>query len=157
MISAIILAAGQSKRMGQPKMLLPWGTSTVIEQVISTFLNAGIEDVTVVTGGAREEIENPNQSISLYEMSTMTHYAAGEMLSSIESCALRTMPEQAQAVIIGLGDYPTLRVISVRLICDVYRTVIPVDCAQLSNETRSHPWLGSACPLWNEILAFKPP
>ncbi len=32
MISAIILAAGQSKRMGQPKMLLPWEHQTVIER-----------------------------------------------------------------------------------------------------------------------------
>jgi molybdenum cofactor cytidylyltransferase len=34
MITAIILAAGASRRMGQPKMLLPWGNRTVIEQVI---------------------------------------------------------------------------------------------------------------------------
>src|SRR4030067_719174 len=34
MISAIILAAGESKRMGQPKMLLPWGHTTVLGHVI---------------------------------------------------------------------------------------------------------------------------
>jgi CTP:molybdopterin cytidylyltransferase MocA len=37
MITALILAAGQSKRMGQPKMLLPWGEMTVLETVIATF------------------------------------------------------------------------------------------------------------------------
>ena len=30
MITALILAAGQSKRMGRPKMLLPWGETTVV-------------------------------------------------------------------------------------------------------------------------------
>ena len=34
MITAIILAAGRSRRMGQPKMLLPWGETTVLGHVI---------------------------------------------------------------------------------------------------------------------------
>src|SRR5512144_2811697 len=102
MISAIILAAGQSRRMGQPKMLLPWGKSTVIEHVIVTFLRSGIEDVIVVTGGAREKVESV---ISGYPVrkSYNEAYAAGEMLSSIQ-CALRTISEQSQAALIGLGD-----------------------------------------------------
>ena len=57
MIIALILAAGQSKRMGQPKMLLPWGEVTVLEQVIATFRAAGVEDILVITGGARQPIE----------------------------------------------------------------------------------------------------
>ena len=36
MIAAIVLAAGLSRRMGQPKMLLPWGHSTVIGTVVDT-------------------------------------------------------------------------------------------------------------------------
>ena len=56
-ISAIILAAGQSKRMGQPKMLLPWENTTVLGKVIETIQHAGVEDILVVTGGARNEVE----------------------------------------------------------------------------------------------------
>ena len=52
MISAIILAAGRSTRMGRPKMLLRWGNVTVLERVITVFGNAGIEDILIVTGGA---------------------------------------------------------------------------------------------------------
>jgi len=43
-IAALILAAGQSKRMGQPKMLLPWGESTVLQTVVAAFRAAGVED-----------------------------------------------------------------------------------------------------------------
>ena len=57
MITALILAAGQSKRMGKPKMLLPWGETTVLGQVIATFKAAGADDVLVVTGGVREQVE----------------------------------------------------------------------------------------------------
>ena len=58
MITAIILAAGESRRMGEPKMLMPWGKSTVLQSVISTFQASGINDILVVTGGARQEVES---------------------------------------------------------------------------------------------------
>src|SRR5690349_8000755 len=119
MISAIILAAGQSKRMGQPKMLLPWGKSTVIEQVINTFLNAGIEDLIVITGGARDQVE---RAILPYPVRQIHNeqYAVGEMLSSIQR-GLRALPSQAQAALIGLGDQPQIQEKNVRLICEAYR------------------------------------
>ena len=40
-ITAILLAAGESRRMGQPKMLLPWGETSVLGQVVSIF-SAGL-------------------------------------------------------------------------------------------------------------------
>src|SRR4030095_4790685 len=100
MISAILLAAGQSKRMGRPKMLLPWGEATIIEQVITTFLNAGVEDLIVVTGGAREQVES---LISQYPVKKIYNndYVAGEMLSSIQ-CGLRIMQENSDATLVGL-------------------------------------------------------
>jgi molybdenum cofactor cytidylyltransferase len=56
MISAIILAAGESKRMGQPKMLMPWGQTTVIERVVLTLIEADLRDILVVTGGSHAEV-----------------------------------------------------------------------------------------------------
>jgi molybdenum cofactor cytidylyltransferase len=154
MISAIILAAGQSKRMGQPKMLLSWGKSTVIEHVISTFLNAGIEDVIVVTGGAREQVEG---TLSQYPVRMIhnTNYAAGEMLSSIQ-WALKAMLAEAQAALIGLGDQPQVQEKSIRLICDQYRDSQSTLIVPSFQMRRGHPWL-VARPLWSEILALKPP
>jgi molybdenum cofactor cytidylyltransferase len=154
MISAIILAAGQSKRMGQPKMLLPWGKTTVIEHVIMTFLRAGIEDVIVVTGGAREQIE---KAISQYPIRKIHNndYAAGEMLSSIQ-CALRAMPGQAQAALIGLGDQPQVEEKNVRLICEEFRDSQSGLVVPSFRMRRGHPWLVTR-PLWDEILELKPP
>jgi molybdenum cofactor cytidylyltransferase len=154
MISAIILAAGQSKRMGQPKMLLPWGKFTVIEQVISTFLNSGIEDIVVVTGGAREQVED---TISQYPVRKIYNddYASSEMLSSMQ-CALRTMLHQAQAALIGLGDQPQVLEKSVRLISEDYRDSESKLIVPSFQMRRGHPWL-IARPLWTEILELKPP
>jgi molybdenum cofactor cytidylyltransferase len=57
MIAAIVLAAGRSKRMGMPKMTLPWGETTVISQVVSILAQSGIEQIVVVTGGASQDVE----------------------------------------------------------------------------------------------------
>jgi len=154
MISAIILAAGQSKRMGQPKMLLPWGELTVIEHVISTFLNAGIEDIGIVTGGARDQVE---KAIDKYPVRKIHNndYATGEMLSSLQR-GLRALPNQAQATLIGLGDQPQVQERSVRLICELYRESKSELIVPSFQMRRGHPWL-VARPLWNEILELKPP
>lgn len=157
MISALILAAGQSKRMGQPKMLLPWGNITVLEKVIGTFKAAGVDDILVVTGGARDHVER------LIGDSTRTifnpDYKHQEMLSSIQ-CGLRTLLESlstsagnmsAQATLIGLGDQPQVQERSVRLILEAYAqsgTSLIVPSFQMR---RGHPWLVER-PLWDEIL-----
>ena len=154
MISAILLAAGQSKRMGQPKMLLPWGKSTVIEQVITTFLHAGIEHMIVVTGGARDRVES---TLSRYPVQTVHNpdYANGEMLSSIQ-CGLRAMPERALAALIGLGDQPQVQEEIVRSLIEAYLGRKPILIVPSFEMRRGHPWL-VARPLWSELLALEPP
>jgi molybdenum cofactor cytidylyltransferase len=64
--AAIILSAGVSSRMGEFKPLLPLGNKTVIEQVVVTFLRAGVRDIRVVLGyRARDVIAVlKNQAVS---------------------------------------------------------------------------------------------
>lgn len=49
----LLLAAGSSTRMGQPKQLLPWGNQTLIEHQIKTYLKTG-QSVFVVLGANAE-------------------------------------------------------------------------------------------------------
>lgn len=154
MIGAIILAAGQSKRMGQPKLLLPWGKTTVIEHVVLTFQNAGIQDILVITGGAREQVEQLLQSYSARTVYN-PEYATGEMLSSLQHGIAATSHEIA-ATLIGLGDQPQVEESTVRLICRAYqeyKSSLVVPSFQMK---RGHPWL-VARPLWQEILSMEPP
>ena len=56
-VAAILLAAGESTRMGRPKPLLPWGDVTLIEYQVRELLAAGVDDlVVVVLGHAAEEV-----------------------------------------------------------------------------------------------------
>lgn len=153
MITALILAAGQSKRMGQPKMLLPWGETTVLEKVIATFKAAGVDDILVITGGDREGVE------ALVGDSARTifnpNYAAGEMLSSVQAGMAGVKPE-AEAALIGLGDQPQVRESSVRAVVDEYRKSGASLVVPSYRMRRGHPWLVTR-PYWDEILNMRPP
>ncbi len=154
MISAIILAAGQSRRMGQPKMLLQWGKLTVIEQVITTFSNAGIEDIVVVTGNARDRVEAATAPYPVRRIYN-EDFVNGEMLSSLQ-CGLRAMSEQVQAALIGLGDQPQVQERIVRCVCKAYRESQPRLVVPSFQMRRGHPWL-VARSLWEELLHMNPP
>ena len=57
MISGIILAAGESRRMGKLKQILPFGNSTIIETVIDNLLCAKLDEVIVILGHAMEKVK----------------------------------------------------------------------------------------------------
>ena len=154
MISAIILAAGESKRMGQPKMLLPWGKTSVLGQVISIFQEAGIEQITVVTGGAHEQVKQVVKQYGAHAVFNRD-FASGEMLSSLQ-LGIGVQPSQVQATLIGLGDQPQIQAATVRLICETFwekRSSLIVPSFQMR---RGHPWLVKRS-LWRELLKMKSP
>ena len=52
----ILLAAGESSRMGRPKALLPWRGTTLVEYQMNSLLQGGCDRVIVVTGKYDEEM-----------------------------------------------------------------------------------------------------
>lgn len=158
-VAAIILAAGESKRMGQPKMTLKWGETTVLERVISVFANAGIERLVVVTGSAREEVEKIVAAARVkYPVRSVFNeeFAEGEMLSSIQ-CGLRAVVEQGvQAAMIALGDQPQVRERSVRTVCEAFKQTGSPLVVPSFHMRRGHPWLVEKS-LWGGILALRAP
>ena len=54
--AAVVIAAGESRRMGTPKQLLPWEGRTFIEQIVSTLLESPLDEIIVVLGHRAEEI-----------------------------------------------------------------------------------------------------
>jgi molybdenum cofactor cytidylyltransferase len=153
MIVALILAAGQSKRMGQPKMLLPWGKTTVLETVLATYKAAGIDNILVVTGGIREQVEAQvgNSVRTVFN----PNYAEGEMLSSVQA-GLAGLEPEVEAVLIGLGDQPQVQERSVRLVVDGYLKSGASIIAPSFQMKRGHPWLVARAH-WGEILKMSSP
>ena len=105
MIAAIILAAGASRRMGQPKMLLPFGRSTVLETVIANVLASPAERTVVVLGAHRSRLA---PLVRRYPVEIVVNpEPARGMLSSIQ-VGLRTLPRTPGAVFIMPGDHPAV-------------------------------------------------
>jgi molybdenum cofactor cytidylyltransferase len=145
MISAIILAAGKSGRMGENKLLMSWGNITVIEKVIQTIQNSGIEDIVLVT--------NPDLQIPIPNIRITINETNHEMLSSIQ-LGLQNQNAEVQATLIVLGDQPQVEERSVRSVCEAYlksKSNLIVPSYQMR---RGHPWL-VARSLWDEILNMK--
>ena len=91
MIAAIVLAAGLSRRMGRFKLLLPWGATTVLGQVVATLKAAGVGQIIVVTGHRADEIAAELAGSGARTV-VNPDYASGEMLSSIRAGIPRAHP-----------------------------------------------------------------
>jgi molybdenum cofactor cytidylyltransferase len=159
-ISALLLAAGESRRMGQPKLLLPWGGTTVLGKVISTFV-AGLGssgrgwEIVVVTGGARAQVEALVHGMTGdYPLRAVFNpsFAETGMLGSLQA-GLRALGETAQAAIIGLGDQPQVRLETITGIITAYAQDSAALVIPSFEQRRGHPWLVDRL-LWPEILAL---
>ncbi len=153
MISAVILAAGESKRMGQPKMLLPWGNSTVLQTVISILQESGLEDILVVTGGAHPQVEK--LAPPSVEVVFNPDYANSEMLGSIQA-GLSARKRKSEAALIVLGDQPQIEKTTLVRILEEYRSTTTPILVPSYQMHRGHPWLVRES-LWAEILTLQPP
>ena len=154
MISAVVLAAGRSQRMGQPKMALPWGDTTVIGRVVQVLSQAGLSDILVVTGGASEAVQTALQD-SVARLVHNPAYAAGEMLSSLQ-VGLAGLPEDCDAALVSLGDQPQIQAQVVAGLLARYRSSRAVLVVPSYQMRRGHPWIVGRS-LWPEIQALSPP
>lgn len=154
MISAIVLAAGQSKRMGQPKMLMPWSQTTVIGKVISTLWEAKMNDIYVVTGGIQAELKN---ALDAYRINYIHNedYANGEMLTSFQ-VGLGRLGDDTEAAMIVLGDQPQIELKIVQKIVGRYASTHHKIIVPSYAMHRGHPWLVEKS-YWREILMMTRP
>jgi molybdenum cofactor cytidylyltransferase len=102
-IWSIILAAGESKRMGFPKMLLEFDGKTMIENVIEHVADSDTVGNLVVLGANREKVM---EVILKYNVTYCynDNYKNG-MLSSVQ-CGFNNLPSDVDAVLVFQGDQP---------------------------------------------------
>ena len=117
MVWAVILAAGESKRMGEAKLLLPFGEKTIIEAVIDNVIQSKVEKILVVVGSKREEIEQRIKNYSL-KVTFNPDFRSG-MLSSVHA-GFKSLPEYAQAALVVLGDQPFISTSVINKLVDAY-------------------------------------
>lgn len=138
MIWAMILAAGMSRRMGKTKLLLPFGKKTIIETVVQSVVSSRVDSTLVVLGSEREKIE---KKIRTYPVRSAFNpdFRIG-MLSSV-LCGLKALPVETRAVVIVLGDQPSVSKQIIDRIVDEYQKTGKGIVLPVYNKERGHPVL----------------
>lgn len=105
MIAAVVLAAGLSRRMGQAKLLMPVGGRAIVRYVVESVLAGGVDSVWVVTGPDVEPIE---AALAGLEVQIAVNPAPEEGQASSLRAGIAALPASVDAVLIALGDQPSL-------------------------------------------------
>jgi molybdenum cofactor cytidylyltransferase len=104
-IWATILAAGISSRMGKPKLSLPWGSHTILEETTDQVLQAGYDGVVVVLGDPHDGLDQllANRPVKL---ARNLNFRAG-LATSIKAGVAFVDPD-ATAFAVVLGSQPRI-------------------------------------------------
>ena len=137
MIVGIILSAGESKRMGTPKQLLPWGKTIILQQVIDNSSASRLGMILLVLGSRADDIADKITITSKTRILVNHEFKAG--MSSSVKCGIKNAPVDAEAYMLLLGDQPFIGPDVINNLIDSYHAgrhgiIVPV-----YNGQRGHP------------------
>jgi molybdenum cofactor cytidylyltransferase len=137
-IRAIVLAAGASTRMGQPKQLLPYGKHTVLQTVLDVLLECPLDDILVVLGHNEDAVRRSLRA----ETATVCKNPHPErgMFSSV-LYGLDSLPDGTNAALFVLGDQPWITPAVVRGLLTAYRRTGMGIVVPVHEGCRGHPVL----------------
>lgn len=132
MIEAIVLAAGASTRMGQQKLMLPFGGSTVVKHILGQLTQSTVDDIVVLTGHDPDCVQG-------LDVKTVhnAQYTDG-MLSSIR-VGLQAISESAEGAMIVLGDQPLIQTSTIDAVAEAFRASPDAITVPVYKERRGHP------------------
>ena len=123
-VTAVVLAAGASERMGQPKLLLPYLDSTVLNTTVAAVEASAVARIIVVVGSNAELIE-PSVEAQRSTVLRNPDPGRGNMSSLMTAVSVDT---DAEAFVVVPGDLPTVRTDAIDALVDLW--------------TKTHPWAG---------------
>ncbi len=152
-VTAVVLAAGQSKRMGQTKQFLPWGETTVLGQTLRNLRATAVHDIMVVAGHETEKVTAIAQEEGAAVI-VNPDYAQGEMVSSLQT-AVAQLDESVTAVLVMMADQPMIEPAHIDRLLEAYWQGRGNLIAPSFEGRRGNPVLiGSA--YFDELLALPP-
>lgn len=105
--TAVVLAAGGSRRLGQPKQLLAYRGATLLDATLATARAAGLGQVVVALGGAADDIR---ERVDLHDTDVVLNPDFGDGCATSIRTALTRVRADAEGVVLLLGDQPGVRV-----------------------------------------------
>ena len=113
-ITAVLLAAGESSRMGQPKPLLPWGDVTLVRYQAVALAEAGAGDIIVVLGPSTSDAEAKLQGLDTVR--TVFNQQAPEGKTTSVRLGVSQVAEDADGILLLAVDQPRTAEIMRRVI-----------------------------------------
>lgn len=103
MMSAILLAAGESRRMGRPKQLLAWQGRTLLQHALESLIDSDADEIVLVLGHEADLIRKSLPALPI-KIVINPDYIQG-MASSLRQGLLAMDPE-SEAFLVLLADQP---------------------------------------------------
>ena len=148
-IEGIILAAGESRRMGYPKPLLQIGSQTFIEHIAEMML-AVVPRLVIVVGAHRDRVRTAIPSDTRIAIVENPNYLRGQ-LSSLK-VGLGVIGTEAAGALVHLGDHPMVRAGTFRAIIDSYERSAKSIVIARHEGRRGHPVLFDRT-IFSELLS----
>jgi len=125
--------------MGQFKLTLPWGESTVIGRVVQVLAEAGIQELVVVTGAGHEQLQQA-LSGTVARLVFNPRYQDDQMVHSLQA-GLNSLPADCEAALVALGDQPQIQLQVVQQLLQAYAAGPAALIIPSYQRRRGHPWL----------------
>jgi molybdenum cofactor cytidylyltransferase len=152
MICAIILAAGESRRMGQLKPLLKIKEKTFLQHISEQVQKAGIDRIFVITGFEAEKVKKES-GVGAVHFLTNHEYSNGQF-SSLQT-GIKNLPKNCSGVLVCLVDQPHIKCEWIHKLLDAFqKTNAPIVTPKFKSK-RGHPILFNSS-LFEEILQMGP-
>ncbi len=137
-VSAILLAAGSSRRMEQLKQLLPLHDKPIIRHCLDNLITAGIENIVAVLGYCGDEVLAAIQEMPVQIV--FNENQESEMAESVR-IGLRAIAEKSSGVLVCLSDHPLVSVDTLKSLMQCFLETPDKIIIPLYKGKRGHPTL----------------
>lgn len=151
-VAGIVLAAGSSSRLGQPKQLLELEGRPLLQHAVDAAEGAGLADVVVVLGHRAEQVESSVTTGPGTRVVVNSEYLEGQATSL--RAGLNAMGPGIRAAVVILGDQPAVTAERIRAVVDAYEAASKYVVQATYGSRPGHPVLFDRA-VWPQLQAVE--